>query len=275
VQPDCVNDVIACGLANLVGQKLTVKGLDTGDYNLVIGNTTIPTTADDLAQGISLVGSFSDAGQRIHDMAAQKENLYFTAWRQIRIPYSDTPGISDAYNSLMDADNALNAALYSIKPPASLTIEIVPKPEGPDLALNKKYVAVDENKYNWGIGGLTDGSWEASAAHCFASGDTDAFPKTVTIDLEQVTQVGEVVLGVPPFGATKTIQVSVSSDGANFTVEGSHEFACEQEARYTYAFPPVAARYVRLTYPDHYTTNTQYGPNFVFTTEAEVYRGAK
>ena len=143
------------------------------------------------------------------------------------------------------------------------------------MALNKPYVAVDENKYNWGIGGLTDGSWQANQQHCFASGDGGDFPKTVTIDLQQATKVGAVVLGVPPFGATKTIQVSVSADGTNFTPEGSHEFAMEQEAQFTYGFASVQARYVRLTYPDHYTTNSQYGPNFVFTTECEVYAAMK
>lgn len=275
VDPANVADVNACGLADLVGQKLTVKGLDAGDYAVSIGSFTIATTSGDLAQGIPILGTFSDAGQKLHDLVATKENLYFTAWRQIQIPYDGTPGISDAYSSLISADDGLNTALYSFKPPSPIAITIAGKPKGPNLALHKKYVAVDENKYNWGIGGLTDGSWEATSAHCFATGDADAFPKTVTIDLEQVTKVGVVVLGVPPFGATKTIQVSVSADGVTFTPEGSHEFACEQEARFTYGFTPVQARYVRLTYPDHYTTNQQYGPNFSFTTEAEVYESAK
>ncbi|MDR3710941.1 MAG: GDSL-type esterase/lipase family protein [Capsulimonadaceae bacterium] len=275
IEPGSINDVRACGMADLAGQKLTVTGLDAGDYTVTVGKFTTSTSAAGLAAGVPILGTYSDVAQSLHDLVATKENLYFTAWRQIRLPYGDTPGTSDAYASLIAADDALNTMIYSLKPPATVDIVITGKPKGANLALGKKYVAVDENKYNWGIGGLTDGSWEASSAHCFASGDGGDFPKTVTIDLEQPTLVGAAVLGVPPFGATKTIQVSVSTDGTTFTQVGSHEFACEQEARFTYGFTPVQARYVRLTYPDHYTTNQQYGPNFVFTTECEVYAAMK
>ena len=37
------------------------------------------------------------------------------------------------------------------------------------------------------------------------------------------------------------------------------------------AVPAVTARYVRLTYPDHYNLEEDYPKNFVFTEEAQVF----
>jgi hypothetical protein len=166
--------------------------------------------------------------------------------------------------------------IYGQTPSASaVAFTVTQRPSGANLALNMKYDCSDPNGYNWGIGGLTDGSWEASAAHCFASNDKNAFPKTATIDLQQPAKIASIVVGTPVFGATKTIQVSVSADGATYTPVGEHVFTQKAEGKYTYAFPPTLARYVRLTYPDHYDDGNGYSPNFVFTTEAEVYAANK
>ena len=80
---------------------------------------------------------------------------------------------------------------------------------------------------------------------------------------------------MPPFGATKTIEVQVSADGTRFTTVGSHTFDEAKEARYTYTFPAVNARYVRLNYPDHYADGHGYNATFVFTTECAVYGADK
>ncbi len=148
-------------------------------------------------------------------------------------------------------------------------------PNATNLALNKKYESSDPNKYSWGIGGLTDGSWEASNKHCFASGDAAEFPKSATVDLEAATQVASVVLGVPAFGSTKTIEVSVSADGKEFKLVGTHVFLQSAADKFTYSFPAVSARFIRIGYPDHYAEKVAYPQNFVFTTEAEVYAPSK
>jgi hypothetical protein len=172
----------------------------------------------------------------------------------------------------MAVDEGLNTTIYSQSPAESkVTINIAPRPSGSNLALSKQYTCSDPNGYNWGIGGLTDGSWEPSPQHCFATGDKDAFPKTATIDLEDAATIGTVIIGVPGFGSTKTIDVSVSTDGTNFTSVGTHVFVEATEAKFTYTFPAVKARFVRLTYPDHYDAEHGYSKNFSFTTEAEVY----
>ncbi len=155
--------------------------------------------------------------------------------------------------------------------PVPVPTPALPKNAGANLAAGKPYVCSDPNTHNFGIGGLTDGSWDADNMHCFATNDADAFPKTVTIDLGQTAPVGLVMIGVPPFGSTKTIQVSVSADGKTFTGVGSHVFSQRKEAKLLFAFPAVRTQFVRLTYPDHYDDAVDYSNTFVFTTECQVY----
>ena len=175
-------------------------------------------------------------------------------------------------DGLLAADEGYHSVIHNLSMPLTkATITLTVAPGGPNLALHKKYEVSDPNGFNYGIGGLTDGSWDSNAPHTFATGDNATFPKTATIDLEQPARIGLVTVGVPPFGSTKTINISVSADGKTFTEVGSHVFSLHKEEQYTYAFPAVTARYVRLTYPDHYDEQVGYGQNFAFTTEVEVY----
>ncbi len=139
-----------------------------------------------------------------------------------------------------------------------------------NLALNKKYTSSDPNKSNWDPG-LTDGSWKAVRGNTYATGNVSTFPKTVTIDLEAPVSIGYVALGVPPFGSTKTIKVSLGADEQNFTEVGTYVFSPRKEEKHLFTFDPVTARYVRLTYADHYDESVQYPPAHAFTTEVEVY----
>jgi sialate O-acetylesterase len=141
---------------------------------------------------------------------------------------------------------------------------------GPDLALAKPFTSSDTNLWGWNTG-LTDGSWDTSNVNCYASGNADAFPKTVTIDLQALVPVNAVAFGVPPFGSTHNVDVSISADGTTFTKVGSHEFSLRKAERTAVTFAATKARYVRLTYLDHYPDNVGYDPTFVFTTEVEAY----
>jgi hypothetical protein len=261
------------GFAKLAEQPLTVRGLASGIYDVSIdGQYAGEYTGADLASGVLIPGAYSDAGQKVHDLISKKEDLYFTTWRNIRLPQGDAPRVSRVISDLMAADNDFTAAIdWLAGAPSKSAITLTHLPGGIDLALNKSYTVSDPNVYNWGIGGLTDGSWEASPQHCFASGDQDAFPKTATIDLGQTERVSMVQVGVPGFGATRTIEISVSTDGTNFTSVGSHTFAEAKEARFIDTFSPVDARYIRLSYPDHYADGHGYSSTFVFTTECRVY----
>lgn len=272
-EPGSAPAVKDSGLEKLVEQKLQVKGLPKGAYDVTVdGHDAGVYRASALSDGVLIPGSYSETAHTLHDLASKKENLYYTAWRDLRVPLADIPGIEKMNADLLASDNDLTGVIYTIAAkPMSNTINVTLHPGGTDLARGKSYDAVDPNAYNWGMGGLTDGSWEANSEHCFASGDKDAFPKTATIDLGQVSKIDTVVAGVPGFGATKTIEVLTSADGKTFTSVGSHTFDEAKEARFSYKFPVTAARYVRLSYPDHYADGHGYSANFVFTTECEVY----
>ncbi len=209
-----------------------------------------------------------------------RHDQHFQRWRTFQVPLtSDTsPAMQQAVPPLLSALDAEEEQTVqqqrAAAQPAPHHYEIaaaLPPPTGANLALHKPYVVSDPNNYGWGLGGLTDGSWEASPQHAFATGDVDAFPKTATIDLGAPSRINAVVVGVPPFGATKTIAVSVSADGQTYTEVGRYLFSLRREEKHVYRFSAVSARYVRLTYPDHYDETVDYGPSFSFSTEAGVY----
>ncbi len=134
-----------------------------------------------------------------------------------------------------------------------------------NLAKDKPFVSSDPNLKGWNIG-LTSGS------HIFATTESPNFPKYVTIDLERTVTLSSVVVGVPNFGSTKTINVSISTDGSDYKQVGSYVFTPDMEERHTYFLTRTPARYIRLTYPDHYPQSIKgYDPNFVFTSIVEAY----
>ncbi|RYF43267.1 MAG: discoidin domain-containing protein, partial [Cytophagaceae bacterium] len=126
-----------------------------------------------------------------------------------------------------------------------------------NLAVGKKFVSSDPNTRDW-EGGLTDGSWLPARGTTFATNDGDTFPKTVTLDLETVQTLGYVAVGVPSFGSTKTVSVSLSTDGATFSEVGRTTFPEAEEKKQVLDFKPASARYVRLTYLDYYEKKHNY-----------------
>ena len=268
-------------------QPLKVTGLKTGKYTLKIDGSDVGNfSAEQWAQGINLAilaTPMAQQAQKVHDLTQQHNNQHFTRWRTIQVPLQNhSAAVQQALPPLLAALDSEEAEIVAQQRAAAQPVphryEIsiaLPDPAGANLALRKTYVSSDPNVFNWGIGGLTDGSWEANSEHSFASGDTNAFPKTATIDLGETKSVGDVLLGVPPFGSTKTIKVSLSADGQNFSEVGTYVFSQNKEEKHRYSFAPANARYVRLSYPDHYDDAVGYTPTFVFTNEVEVYAPVK
>ncbi len=273
IDPNSMAVARDCGMLDFATPKLIVKGLPAGNYDVnVDGKTAVRgVQADALAGGVA-VPIITPNAKILHDLIAAKENNYFNAWRNIRLQIQDKEYQERIVQGLMAADEGYDQAIWAVisKPP-EVNISINPKPEGGNLAENCKYECSDPNKYNWGIGGLTDGSWEAKSPNCFATGDGANFPKTVTIDLEKPAQVNTIIIGVPGFGSTKTVKVSVSADNKTFTDVGSYDFTLRKEERKTFSFNPINARYVRLTYVENYGEDAGYSKNFAFTTEVEVF----
>ena len=274
VDPASADVAARCGLLDaLAGQRLTVAGLPAGDWELTIdGGLAGRFSSADLAKGVAVAGTWSSAAKDVHDLVMRRENAYFQAWREVRLPLAGRPGLDQVLDGLMAADEGFHAmirARTAPERPATLTFTRAPGTD--NLALKKPYVASDPNTFGWGTGGLTDGSWDADAAHCFATGAAAEFPKSVTVDLEKPVRVAAVRLGVPDFGATHTVAVSVSADGKRFRDVGRVEFSTHKAERKTVAFEARSARYVRLTYLDHHAEQVGYPPTFAFTTELEVY----
>ncbi len=263
------------GLKPGVSYTLKIDGADAGDF-----------TAEQLAQGINLATlptPMSQQARQVTKLVSQHNDQHATRWRTIQVPLEDhkSPAIQQALPPLLaalDAEEDVTVAQeHDAAQPVPHHYELsvaLPAPTGPNLALGKKYVTSDPNHYNYGIGGLTDGSYDDQ--HTFATGDTAAFPKTATIDLETPTLLNIVRVGVPAFGSTKTIAVSLSADGQKFTPVGSYVFSLNNAERHLFRFAPMTARFVRLTYPDHYDQIVGgFSPNFSFTSEAEAYGPGK
>ena len=260
------------GLKPAARYTLTIDGQETGDF-----------TSEQLAAGINLATlptPMARQARRVMGLTSRHNDQHYTRWRTIQVPLQDhkTPAVLAALPPLLAALDTEEAATVAERHEAAQPVPhhyaltaALPAPTGPNLAVGKKYVTDSPNTYGYGAGGLTDGSWAADGQHTFASDDKATFPKSVTVDLEKAASVGEVVAGVPPFGSTKTIAVSVSADGAKYTDVGAYAFSQHDEERHQYRFAPVTTRFVRLTYPDHYAEEAGFNANFVFTSEVEVY----
>ncbi|MFT3788153.1 MAG: GDSL-type esterase/lipase family protein [Tepidisphaeraceae bacterium] len=272
VEADSAEIAREAGVDSYVRPKVTVKNLPAGKYEVLVNQSVALTaTADELAAGVPLAIN-TDNGRVLHELVRQKEELYFRAWREIRLPLDGQPKVGDVVKLLDDADAKLAEGIHEVANRTdTVTVDLLPAPAGENVALHKPYETSDPNKYGWGIDKLTDGSWLASGEHCFASGDVDAFPKTVTVDLQSAQTLNEVRFGVPEFGSTKTVVVSLSDDNKTFKEVGRQVFEQRKAGRADIKFEPTTARYVRLTYPDHYTSEAGYGPFFSFTTELEAY----
>ena len=143
-------------------------------------------------------------------------------------------------------------------------------PQQPDLALHKPFISSDPNTSGWNQG-LTDGSWQPQGGQTFAAGGSDSFPKYVTVDLGASETLGYVATGVPDFGSTKTVELSLSADGSRFTHVADYVFSQHKAEYHLFKFAPASARYVRLTYADRYSESVGYPAVYVFTSEIAAY----
>jgi lysophospholipase L1-like esterase len=279
-------------------EPLRVTGLKSPFYELDIDDATVGVFSnEDLAKGINLAlldTPMSSQAAEVHRLTLQHNDLHFNRWRVIQVPLEskNVDAITKSLPPILDALDAEERGVidqqraaaqprphhYELTPQetAGEPVGVVtPDPTmpaglGPNLALHKNYVSSNPNAYGWD-GGLTDGSWVAAAGTTYATDDHPEFPKTVTIDLEKPESIGYVLVGVPPFGATKEIVVSLSTDNQTFTRVGACVFPQNAAVKHLYTFPATQARYIRLTYPNHYDATVQYPPNYVFTTEVEAY----
>ncbi len=266
-------------------ETLRVSGLSAAaSYTLLIDDHEISNfTTGQFAAGVNLAlldTPMTQQAAQVANLTTKHNDLHFRRWRSIQVPLEQdaTDAITQALPPLLAALDAQEAEIVTQQQAAAVPIvhryqlvPALPQPAGPNLALGKPYTTSAPNQYGFGTDALTDGSWEDTGVHTFATDDRDTFPKTATIDLGAVSKLSSVRVGMPPFGSTKTVQVSVSADGQTFTPVGSYVFTQNHAERHLYRFAPVTGRYVRLTYSDHYDAGAGYNTLFSFTSEVEVY----
>jgi sialate O-acetylesterase len=142
---------------------------------------------------------------------------------------------------------------------------------GKNLSRGKPFVSSHENKHNWNTG-VTDGVYGDAAPQAYATSEAADFPKHVTVDLGTEETLALVRFGVPKVGSTKTIAISLSTDGKNFQEVGRHDFAPVTSARKDLRITPQKARYVRATFEgNHEKQYDNFGRNFGFLSELEAF----
>jgi sialate O-acetylesterase len=178
--------------------------------------------------------------------------------RQVRFSWNKV-----AIPNLMDKDGLAACAFHSHWP--------VDTDLGVNFALGSTVTSSHPNKFGWDSG-LTDGSWGNNPPHCYATGAETDLPKTATAQLKQKQSINQVRMGAPPFGSTKTIVVSISSDGKDFREVGKQEFLLGKGGKAQINFPAAEVSHIRLTYPDkHEGTAGSYPNTFAFTTDLQAY----
>ena len=119
---------------------------------------------------------------------------------------------------------------------------------------------------------MTDGVYGDAAPQAYATSEAADFPKHVTVDLGAEETLALVRFGVPKVGSTKTIAISLSTDGKNFQEVGRHDFAAVTSARKDLRITPQKARYVRATFEgNHEKQYDNFSRNFGFLSELEAF----
>jgi sialate O-acetylesterase len=145
---------------------------------------------------------------------------------------------------------------------------------GTNILKGKPHQSSHPNTYGWDLG-LTDGTWGNGPPACYATDPSPTFPKTATIDLGSVKDIQAIVYGTPGIGATKTVAVSISEDGQNFTEVGRNDFPAKKAARSEARFEAKKARYIRASFIANHPAQDDFGNTFAFLSEIEAYGPVK
>ncbi len=265
---------------------LRVTGLPAAaSYTLLIDDHEVGNlTGEQLGAGVNLAlldTPMTQQAEMVASLTTKHNDLHYRRWRDIQVPLEQgaTAAVTQALPPLLAALDAQEAEIVKQQQDAAVPVArryqlapTLPPPTGPNLALGKPYTTNAPNTYGYGgTSSLTDGSTDGTRDHTFATDDRDVFPKTATIDLGTAQTLSAIRVTIPPFGSTKTVQVSVSVDGQTFTSAGSYVFTQRHTGQHLYRFAPTPGRYVRLTYPDHYDAEVGYSNKFAFTSDVEAY----
>ncbi|WAC21510.1 discoidin domain-containing protein [Luteolibacter sp. SL250] len=241
------------------GYKVTDKGIEISFDHTGGGLTTRDGKAPTLFEIAGADAQFQPAEATIsadgktllvNNPAVAKPDRVRFAWSQVAAP------------NLMNKEGLPAGAFYTHYP--------VDPALGTNLLKGKPHKSSHPNTYGWDLG-LTDGTWGTHAPTAYATDASDTFPKTVTVDLGAAQDIQAVIYGTPSIGATKTVAVSISEDGTNFTEVGRNDFPAKKAARAEARFAPKKARYIRATFIANHGAQDDFGTAFAFLSEIEAY----
>ncbi|PAW60557.1 MAG: hypothetical protein B9S37_08660 [Verrucomicrobiia bacterium Tous-C3TDCM] len=142
---------------------------------------------------------------------------------------------------------------------------------GKNLSAGKPFISSHENQHGWNTG-VTDGVYGDAAPQAYATSEAADFPKHLTVDLGSEETVALVRFGVPKVGSTKTIAISLSTDGKTFQEIGRSDFAAATQARRDMRVSAQKARYIRATFVgNHEKQYDNFSKNFGFLSELEAF----
>lgn len=147
--------------------------------------------------------------------------------------------------------------------------ELLNQPPAENLARNVSFETSDKSSNGYG---LVDGIWAGRAPFSFSTGNSETFPKEVTLDLEENVLANAVRLGSHKKSATYKLQVSISSDGKNFKNIGKISRVEEKDYRYTLHFKEQEIRYVKVKFVENFKKGFGLDKNKCFLNELEVFR---
>ena len=138
-----------------------------------------------------------------------------------------------------------------------------------NLAFGKPNVCTAELLPGWT--GLTDGVIDSDTAPgCFATDNSDHFPKEVTIDLGMLYPIDRIAVHNSANGNTRKVAISVSSDGRQYASLREFIFPAGEYMALVHSFSQRMARYVRVTMQDTWKGG-QGGDNILYLREIQVF----
>jgi hypothetical protein len=234
-----------------------------------------------------------EQARRVHQMTLQRTGLHQLRWRSIQVPYAkprseelrrDMPVILAALDSEVAAIAAARRAAarpaarhYKLErinadslSASGVPAAMLPAGIGPNLALGKPWVSSAPNS-----SGMDRGLTDENDATVYATDPSPEFPKNVTIDLGAARTVGHIVVGVPDFGSTKTVAVSVSADGTEYKEVGRYDFSMNKAEQRLFNIEPQPARHVRLAFIKNHEQTNRFNNRYCFATGVRVYAPAR
>ncbi len=138
-----------------------------------------------------------------------------------------------------------------------------------NLALNRPFLATGDLLAGWS--GLVDGVYDSdSAPGCFATGNANQFPKSVTIDLQRPCNINRVTVHNSANGNTRAIVIYCSDDGQHYEQLREFIFPDGEALVLNHRFGDRPAQFVRIEFSNTWGGGLG-GDNTIFCREVEVF----